>query len=682
MADDIVQIIENARVDATSLSEFIYYPANIMVQRRLAPSIHTLNYYLDYLHGLELIYSQPTGTVTVNGEEVKTVRQAINDSVDSVLIGEYQTQLEGRVSTNEASIYSIQTDIQNLPVVDGKVPVSQVNVAAGVSQEDKNLELQDSLNAQQIKIDTQKLDTGITATAKFGGVERTLSDKNTDYITPKDFGAIGNTESDLLGLSIIGLDTGGVIHTDNRSFTVADSAATDYDAITVGGVKLYINKEQTSFETRAEFVQAVTNGLKIKKSTIIQAGNVSYIYDKTSTEILDLPSFKPFGEVEFEHYGGAEKRAEPTRAVISHYRGGANEITDVVRIINPKPDTFTMKTHKDMNPVGGASPRLSLRELSKFHKVQAMVNSSAFADADGGGGVDSASIKPNGLFISNGVAISGWSAGTNVNRNQAIICTRDGLIKKRLRTDGGDSASYVAEGAVWGYSWGAWCVVDGAVVTVRTEIMGDNIKSARTIIGQAANGDYIIICVEGVTNSYGATGQTCGAIALKHGCVNAFISDGGGSTQLWWGNFYALPSSDGLFTTERTLANGLAVNCELSTYDTGFIPMPLNPVFTAGSGVGVRFRQVDSTVNLEMHVQGTFTTTAVDVLSTTRPYRFQPSSGTTIARGVVTGGGGVMGAWNMGAGISMRATTDTITAGYLAGSASWSTKHAPSNTAP
>lgn len=187
MADDIVQIIENARVDATSLSEFIYYPANAMVQRRLAPSIHTLNYYLDYLHGLELIYSQPTGTVTVNGEEVKTIRQAINDSVDSVVLGEYQTQLEQRVGTNEVSISNlndsvsdIETSLLDSPVVDGKVPANKVSVATGVTQEDKNLEF-------RIDIDAQKLDTGITATAKFGGVERTLSEKLSDSVSIKDF---------------------------------------------------------------------------------------------------------------------------------------------------------------------------------------------------------------------------------------------------------------------------------------------------------------------------------------------------------------------------------------------------------------------------------------------------------------------------------------------------------------
>lgn len=50
MADNsIIQTIRDAEIDARSLSEFIYRPANFTVYRRLAPSIHTLDYYLNML---------------------------------------------------------------------------------------------------------------------------------------------------------------------------------------------------------------------------------------------------------------------------------------------------------------------------------------------------------------------------------------------------------------------------------------------------------------------------------------------------------------------------------------------------------------------------------------------------------------------------------------------------------
>lgn len=45
--NDIVQTIAEARVDARSLSEFMFKPAGFKVTRRLAPSINTLEYYLN-----------------------------------------------------------------------------------------------------------------------------------------------------------------------------------------------------------------------------------------------------------------------------------------------------------------------------------------------------------------------------------------------------------------------------------------------------------------------------------------------------------------------------------------------------------------------------------------------------------------------------------------------------------
>lgn len=675
MADDIVQIIENARVDATSLSEFIYYPANVMVQRRLAPSIHTLNYYLDYLHGLELIYSQETGTVIVNGEEIKTVRQAVNDSIDSAIIGEYQTQLEARVATNETDI---DQETQRAITREGNIEdlVEAEELRATQAEES----ISQDLNDLSQNLSAQSFDTGITATAKFGGVERELSEKLTDYNTPKDFGASGNTEADLLGLSGIGLDEGGIIHTDNRSFTIAASNATDYDAITVGGAKLYINKEPTSFETRAEFVAAVENGLKIKKDTVIQAGNVSYIYDKTSSEILDLPNFKPFGTVEFEHFGGFPKRDDPTRAVIKHYRQDANTILDVVRIVNPKPDTFTLKTHPDIAP-NGDSPRISLRTFAALNNVAAMVNGNAFKNIDGSAGAGNAIIKPDGLFIADGVAYTGWADAGNIYKTHALLCKRDGIFHPTYRFNGGDAASYVAEGAVWGFSWGAWLVLNGVAQTIPTEI-ASNTKSARTIIGQAANGDYIIICAEGSTGSYGLTPNECGVVAAQHGCERAFMCDGGGSAQLWWETFYALPSSDNSFSDERTLGTGLAINCPLSEYDTGWINQPLASGFTAKDSIGVRVRQTNSKTNFEFFVEGTFTTTGTQVLSGTRPLRYMPANGIGTARGALVGAGGSLGTWYTGNSISIRKSVDTDVTNYFGGHTSWTAKHALSNTAP
>lgn len=82
MADNsVVQTIKDAEIDARSLSEFISKDATFTVARRLAPSVHTLDYYLEYLDTLKLLMTQKTGTVTVDGQILKTISQAVNDAV-------------------------------------------------------------------------------------------------------------------------------------------------------------------------------------------------------------------------------------------------------------------------------------------------------------------------------------------------------------------------------------------------------------------------------------------------------------------------------------------------------------------------------------------------------------------------------------------------------------------------
>lgn len=166
MADDIVQIIENARVDATSLSEFIYYPATVTVNRRLTPPIHTLNYYLQYLEGLEKVYSQPTGTVDVNGEVVKTVRQSINDAIDSAILGDYQSTLELELAQE----------------------VIRATDAEGVISQD--------LSDLSLEVEYQKLDTGIISTSKNGTLPIAQAVKNAQTIGLVEYGATGDGITD------------------------------------------------------------------------------------------------------------------------------------------------------------------------------------------------------------------------------------------------------------------------------------------------------------------------------------------------------------------------------------------------------------------------------------------------------------------------------------------------------
>lgn len=68
MADtDIVQVIAEARVDARSLSEFIFKPADFIVNRRLASPIRTLNYYLQTISNIEQQVQDAINSTAVAG---------------------------------------------------------------------------------------------------------------------------------------------------------------------------------------------------------------------------------------------------------------------------------------------------------------------------------------------------------------------------------------------------------------------------------------------------------------------------------------------------------------------------------------------------------------------------------------------------------------------------------------
>lgn len=109
-----IKQLEDASLDAISLSEFIFKPSGFKVERRLAPQIDTLEFYLDYLKGLQAVYEQEDGVVEVNGVEVIPVKQAIKDSVDDILLGDYKTYLEDKVDA--------------LPFEDGFLPDNSVSV--------------------------------------------------------------------------------------------------------------------------------------------------------------------------------------------------------------------------------------------------------------------------------------------------------------------------------------------------------------------------------------------------------------------------------------------------------------------------------------------------------------------------------------------------------------------------
>lgn len=89
MADtDILQVIAEARVDARSLSEFVFKPANFIVSRRLAPSINTLQYYIDRVNSVNNAFSKSVSDATAAADiairAANTANQNAIGLIDSV----------------------------------------------------------------------------------------------------------------------------------------------------------------------------------------------------------------------------------------------------------------------------------------------------------------------------------------------------------------------------------------------------------------------------------------------------------------------------------------------------------------------------------------------------------------------------------------------------------------------
>lgn len=148
MADtDIVQVIAEARIDARSLSEFVFKPADFMVARRLAPPIHTLDYYISTVANI-------TNKVVADSGAFNTAIVAANGKLDKAI-----ADANNKVGQIEQTV----NDAINNTAVEGGVLA----------------------------------DTFVTVTKRDSkSVARTQKDVNTDYINIKDYGAKGDGVAD------------------------------------------------------------------------------------------------------------------------------------------------------------------------------------------------------------------------------------------------------------------------------------------------------------------------------------------------------------------------------------------------------------------------------------------------------------------------------------------------------
>ena len=177
------------------------------------------------------------------------------------------------------------------------------------------------------------------------------------------------------------------------------------------------------------------------------------------------------------------------------------------------------------------------------------------------------------------------------------------------------------------------------------------------------------------SNTYGWLGQWpgfrewVGDRAFNDMAAHSYAADGGGSTQCWWGDCYAVPSSDGNFMTERALSAFLVIDADVAQYDTGYIPLPLAEKMTSSKPAGgVTFRQVGKQINVEIECESSFTANKVTALCTTVPLRYRTARLTEM-KGIAVGAAGIIGGIFAGAThLSVNMLSETS---YVAGNFGW-----------
>ena len=256
MAEPIsIQQLKDASEDAITLADFIYKPANVMIPRRLAADINSLQYYLDYMssyaqHSYETYDEMVANAVNLpNG-----VSAFVTNDLDTAKNGIYTYNganfIKGDYQPEKAAKDYVDSKLGGLQVFDDKVRAQDVSTLDGSTQDVKNTEFRNELDA--LPFDGGVLaDTFVTATKNgLGTVARTQREVNSEVISIRDFGALcddsGSTIATWLvlgsriyyaSLSAIQVDYPHATSLENTIDWVATQAAINY-ADSIGGGKV------------------------------------------------------------------------------------------------------------------------------------------------------------------------------------------------------------------------------------------------------------------------------------------------------------------------------------------------------------------------------------------------------------------------------------------------------------
>lgn len=280
MPSDAIQRIIDADEDAVSFSGFVNEPSDKLIQRRLAPPMNTLNYYRDFLHGLELVYSQQSGYVDVNGVQVKPVKVALDDALNAAVVGgggladtavATVPQATGQIARQQ-SIKNTQTlDVSEF--VDFTATDHTAGLLAAVAAAK-------SLNKGLICRDTRSLK--ITAHVDMSGISRINFSNdiyclsNTAKVTVGGFARTG-TPPELYFMSVISLDS--VITQPAPASPLFVVKGIKGGSVTIGSCNyMQIYADATSLDTSSNayarfYLKGVTRKLELTDSGVGQSWN-------------------------------------------------------------------------------------------------------------------------------------------------------------------------------------------------------------------------------------------------------------------------------------------------------------------------------------------------------------------------------------------------------------------------
>ena len=201
MAEPIsIQQLKDASEDAITLADFIYKPANVMIPRRLASDINSLQYYLDYMssyaqHSYETYDEMvanapnlPNGVSAFVTNDLDTAKNGIYTyNGTSFVKGDYQPE-------NVAKDY-VEAKLGGLQVFDGKVRAQDVSTSDGSTQEEVNKKTVFEYDTvADMVADTTIISgkvvsiNGYHAKQDGGGAKYIISNVATDYSIPLDNG--------------------------------------------------------------------------------------------------------------------------------------------------------------------------------------------------------------------------------------------------------------------------------------------------------------------------------------------------------------------------------------------------------------------------------------------------------------------------------------------------------------